>query len=104
MSAIGEVNVIPATPITDDIGDVILAFFEERKPDTSWMLVILLALLLVLGIGIIYYAVKSRRERKEHRMRLDEIQHEAKVLIVCPYCGTKTEQGIINCQSCGAKL
>lgn len=29
---------------------------------------------------------------------------DVKVLVICPYCGTKTEQGIINCQRCSAKL
>ena len=25
-------------------------------------------------------------------------------LVICPFCGTKNEQGKSNCQSCGAKL
>jgi len=28
----------------------------------------------------------------------------AKVLVVCPFCGSKTEQGLANCQKCGADL
>lgn len=28
----------------------------------------------------------------------------AKVLVLCPYCGSKTEQGLPNCQKCGADL
>ncbi len=28
----------------------------------------------------------------------------AVVLVVCPYCGAKTEQGLTHCQNCGAKL
>ncbi len=27
-----------------------------------------------------------------------------KVLVICPYCGAKTEQGILVCQNCGADL
>ncbi len=27
-----------------------------------------------------------------------------KVLIVCPFCGGKTEQGLLKCQKCGAAL
>lgn len=27
-----------------------------------------------------------------------------RVLIICPYCGAKTEQGIMKCQNCGADL
>ena len=28
----------------------------------------------------------------------------AKILVICPYCGAKTEQGILECQNCGADL
>lgn len=28
----------------------------------------------------------------------------AKVFVICPYCGAKTEQGIMKCQNCGADL
>jgi len=28
----------------------------------------------------------------------------AKVLVVCPFCGSKTEQGLASCQKCGADL
>lgn len=28
----------------------------------------------------------------------------AKVLVVCPFCGAKTEQGLAKCQKCGADL
>ena len=27
-----------------------------------------------------------------------------RVFIICPYCGTKTEQGIMKCRNCGAEL
>lgn len=27
-----------------------------------------------------------------------------RVLVICPYCGSKTEQGILNCQNCDAEL
>ena len=28
----------------------------------------------------------------------------ARVLVICPYCGAKTEQGLTKCQKCGADL
>ncbi|MEM2143612.1 MAG: hypothetical protein QXS20_04795 [Candidatus Thorarchaeota archaeon] len=28
----------------------------------------------------------------------------SKVLVVCPYCGAKSEQGITRCEKCGAPL
>ena len=27
-----------------------------------------------------------------------------KVLVICPYCGAKTEQGLTKCQKCGADI
>ena len=32
------------------------------------------------------------------------ISETAKVLVICPYCGAKTEQGIAKCQKCGADI
>jgi len=29
---------------------------------------------------------------------------DAKVLVICPYCGAKTEQGLAKCQKCNADL
>ena len=29
---------------------------------------------------------------------------DAKVLVICPYCGAKTEQGLAKCQNCKADL
>ena len=29
---------------------------------------------------------------------------DVKVLIICPYCGAKTEQGLLKCQNCKADL
>jgi hypothetical protein len=29
---------------------------------------------------------------------------DAKVFVICPYCGAKTEQGLSKCQKCGADL
>jgi hypothetical protein len=27
-----------------------------------------------------------------------------RVLVICPYCGTKNDQGIIKCRKCGAEV
>jgi hypothetical protein len=27
-----------------------------------------------------------------------------RVLVICPYCGTKNDQGIIKCRKCGAEM
>lgn len=32
------------------------------------------------------------------------ILNGVRVLVICPYCGAKTEQGITNCRNCGANL
>ena len=40
--------------------------------------------------------------RPESRPPVSEVG--AKVLVICPYCGAKNEQGILKCQKCGADL
>ena len=32
------------------------------------------------------------------------VSPDAKVLVICPYCGAKTEQGLSNCSKCGADI
>jgi hypothetical protein len=29
---------------------------------------------------------------------------ETRILVICPYCGAKNEQGILRCQNCSAEL
>lgn len=48
-----------------------------------------------------------RRRTKEAESSLEPLRERIvteRVLVICPYCSTKNEQGIIKCQSCGAKL
>ncbi len=35
---------------------------------------------------------------------ITRVSEQQLVLVVCPYCGAKTEQGKTNCQSCNAKI
>jgi len=51
------------------------------------------------GIGLIS-AVLVKRSMDGAK----KVASDAKVLIICPYCGSKTEQGITKCQKCGADL
>ncbi len=29
---------------------------------------------------------------------------ETRILVICPYCGAKNEQGVLKCQNCSAEL
>ena len=31
------------------------------------------------------------------------IEHET-ILVICPYCGAKNEQGVTSCTNCGAEI
>ncbi|MHA1734897.1 MAG: zinc ribbon domain-containing protein [Candidatus Thorarchaeota archaeon] len=64
---------------------------------TTSLFTALLFVVGLLGLG----AVLARRNR-----HAEGAPHEfaAKVLIICPYCGNKTEQGKTKCEHCGATL
>ena len=53
-------------------------------------------------IGVII--LKSAKSEKEEVIKVDTSIFTAKVFVICPYCGSKTEQGITKCQKCGADL
>lgn len=74
-------------------------------PNNLIQLGIVFGLLLILIIGGAY-AVKRKGGEEEVVEVLSEqvIPKDVKVLVICPYCGAKTEQGIMKCQNCGADL
>ncbi len=39
-----------------------------------------------------------------HRDTVKEREVMTRVLVVCPFCGSKNEQGVLKCQNCGAEL
>ena len=52
------------------------------------------------------FSLLIQRYRLEGFAELESLlsTESAKVLIVCPFCGGKTEQGLLTCQKCGAQL
>ena len=57
--------------------------------------------LALVGVGIVVmYSLYKRRTPSGD----EPFKSDAKVLIVCPYCGAKTEQGLLKCRNCQAKL
>jgi hypothetical protein len=48
--------------------------------------------------------VKGDTFSKETTAPTTVVSDTAKVLVICPYCGAKTEQGIAKCQKCGADM
>jgi hypothetical protein len=47
---------------------------------------------------------RYRLQNAEELVRPEKAAASAKVLIVCRFCGAKTEQGLTMCQKCGAEL
>lgn len=60
--------------------------------------IVILGIVGIIGIGVIGTIIFK------HRKKIETISKDAKVLVICPYCGSKTEQGITKCQKCGADL
>lgn len=53
----------------------------------------------VLGIAGAGYAASQKK-----KSTISTPVSEAKVFIICPYCGAKVEQGITKCHKCGAEI
>ncbi len=53
---------------------------------------------IVLGIAGVGYAVSRKESATSAPVS------EAKVFVICPYCGAKVEQGITKCHKCGAEI
>jgi len=75
-----------------------------RQPYVEYVLIIL-----VLPGGVCLEIVAFVRRRRVIRKNpsaepLRERIITERVLVVCPYCGAKNEQGITKCQSCDADL
>ncbi len=65
--------------------------------------------LLIVGVvaivGIVgLAAVQMMRGRRHDHGPEGAVPTGAKVLVVCPYCGGKNEQGIVKCAHCGAEI
>lgn len=72
-------------------------------------------LLVTVGLPLIacYIVYKFWSKHRETSRPVQEIVRESvsreqvireRVLVVCPYCGAKTEQGTTFCPSCGGKI
>lgn len=70
--------------------------------DATLALVIPIAVVLVLVIIALWFITRivDHDGDKEH---VKIIEHET-ILIVCPYCGAKNEQGITTCKNCDAEI
>jgi len=74
--------------------------------DAFIRLCVMFGLPLILVVGIVYAVAKRGRKKEDAVEVVSEqvISKDAKVFVICPYCGAKTEQGIMKCRNCGADL
>lgn len=67
-----------------------------------------IALVAILGAFVLIMFVCYMRRKGETDSGPVRIEthttHEKVVLVVCPYCSAKVEQGVTECPSCGGKL
>jgi len=76
-------------------------------PVVNLIMPLLIWLVLPGGICLEIVDFVRRRRTIEKVSSLDPLRERIiteRVLVVCPYCGAKNEQGITKCQSCGADI
>ncbi|MHA1864037.1 MAG: hypothetical protein ACTSWA_09750 [Candidatus Thorarchaeota archaeon] len=56
------------------------------------------------GKQIFNFVVDRYKLSDVEGMEIFLADEKGKVLIVCPFCGGRTEQGIAKCQKCGADI
>lgn len=91
----------PTTPtVTTLITDIITT---TTSNDTPFELPIGLVIIGAL-VGSTIITMYIFRKPKDKTIPIIQSRETTKVLIICRYCGSKTEQGITNCHKCGAEL
>ena len=73
--------------------------------DSTLALVLPIAVVAVLFIIAISFIAKldDDDDNDDDNGQVKVIEHET-VLVVCPYCGAKNEQGITTCANCDAEI
>ena len=64
----------------------------------------LLFMLILFTVVVVCIACVLRLRKKNPPPTLVVREPAPLVLIVCPYCGAKNEQGIIKCRKCSAEI
>ena len=72
-------------------------------PSVSEMLLYAGVIILVVIVCIGLLTNKKRKKSEEAKEIIVE-KPATRILVICPFCGAKTEQGIALCWNCGAKL
>ena len=77
------------------------------SPIRSWMLVGLIYLVLPAGVCLAIVDFAQRKQVPKDLASLEPLRERLvteRVLVICPFCGTKNEQGITTCRNCGAEV
>jgi len=75
---------------------------QQSDAGAQFLTLLFFFTIIVIPILWVAYVLRSRRNSPSPEPVVRE--PTPLVLIVCPYCGTKNEQGILKCRSCGAEM
>lgn len=67
-------------------------------------LLLYVSVIILVGVVCIGLATNKKREKPKEVKEILVERSDTRFLVICPFCGAKTEQGITLCWNCGAKL
>ncbi len=70
----------------------------------NWMLPLIFGLVLVIIVMLYLRRRRSQDSVIKPKIVTEQRTVEKVVLVICPYCGSKNEQGITKCQNCQAAI
>ncbi|MFW9843046.1 MAG: zinc ribbon domain-containing protein [Candidatus Thorarchaeota archaeon] len=74
--------------------------------DATLSLILSISILIPLFIAALCFITRSSDDSNDYDSGIEQAkvtEHE-RILVVCPYCGAKNDQGVPSCANCGAEL
>ena len=90
---------------------LLLCYFLEMTPQPQIPLLIRLIIAIIICVDFVRSASRIEHSHLKNttpnELAIEPVRERVvteRVLVVCPYCGTKNEQGIIKCRKCSAEM